>query len=263
MSLSSKDLDDLRYAKTLLVHPNLATKLINVVGTPIEKGLELLPANWSAVVGHATRTALQKALDLAISTMDDCGVVPPRDMFHKIAATVTGAVGGAMGFPGLAVELPLSTMVILRSIADVARSEGERIKTIPSKLACIEVFALGGRSKTDAAAETSYFAVRAALARAVTEAADFIAEKGIAQEGAPAVVRLIAQIASRFDVAVSEKAAAQAMPIVGAAGGAVINLLFVDHFQNMARGHFTVRRLERQHGAEAVREAYGALHVSD
>ena len=168
-----------------------------------------------------------------------------------------------MGFPGLAVELPLSTMIILRSIADVARSEGERIKTIPSKLACIEVFALGGRSKTDNAAETSYFAVRSALARAVTEAADFIAEKGIAQEGAPAVVKLIAQIASRFDVAVSEKAAAQAMPIVGAAGGAIINLLFVDHFQNMARGHFTVRRLERQHGPDAVRGAYGALHVSD
>ena len=57
----------------------------------------------------------------------------------------------------------------------------------------------------------------------------------------------------------SEKAAAQAIPIVGAAGGAVINLLFIDHFQTMARGHFTVRRLERQHGVDAVREAYGAL----
>ncbi len=263
MSLSSKDLDDLQYAKTLLEHSNLATRLINVMGTPLEKGLELLPANWSAVVGQATRTALQKALDLAIRTMDERSVVPARDMFHRIAATMTGAVGGAMGLPGLAIELPLSTIVILRSIADVARSEGERIETIPSKLACIEVFALGGRSKTDHAAETSYFAVRSALARAVTEAADFIAEKGIAQEGAPAVVKLIAQIASRFDVAVSEKAAAQAMPIVGAVGGAIINLLFVNHFQNLARGHFTVRRLERQHGPDAVRGAYVTLPVSD
>ena len=256
MSFSEKDRADLRYARALLEHPSLAIRLIDVIGTPIEKGLELLPANWSMVVGQATRTALHKALDVAVRTMDDHGVVPPRDLFHKIAATVTGAVGGAMGFPGLAIELPISTMVILRSIADVARSEGERITTLPAQLACLEVFALGGRSKTDDAAETSYFAVRSALARAVTEAAEFIAEKGIAHESAPAVVKLIAQIASRFDIAVSEKAAAQAMPIVGAAGGAVINLIFVDHFQNMARGHFTVRRLERQHGVEAVREAY-------
>jgi hypothetical protein len=263
MSLSSKDLDDLRYAKTLLENPSLGIKLFNVVGTPIEKGLELLPANWSAVVDHATRNALQKALDVAIRTMNDHGVVPPRDMLHKIAATITGAVGGAMGLPGLAIELPISTMVILRSIADVARSEGELITTLPAKLACIEVFALGGRSRTDDATESSYFAVRSALARAVTEAADFIAEKGIVEGGAPAVVRLIAQIASRFDVAVSEKVAAQAVPIVGAAGGAVINLLFVDHFQNMARGHFTVRRLERQHGEEAVRAAYGRLRLTD
>jgi len=39
-------------------------------------------------------------------------------------------------------------------------------------------------------------------------------------------------------------------------GGAVINTLFIEHFQTMARGHFMVRRLERVHGAEAVRLAY-------
>jgi hypothetical protein len=58
---------------------------------------------------------------------------------------------------------------------------------------------------------------------------------------------------------VSEKVAAEAVPIVGAAGGAVINLLFIDHFQNMARGHFIVRRLERAYGAELVRAEYDRL----
>ena len=41
-----------------------------------------------------------------------------------------------------------------------------------------------------------------------------------------------------------------------AAGGALINAIFVQHFQDMARGHFTVRRLERIYGTEAVRRAY-------
>jgi len=50
--------------------------------------------------------------------------------------------------------------------------------------------------------------------------------------------------------------AAQAVPIVGAAGGAGINLLFLDHFQETARGHFVVRRLERRYGKERVRSAY-------
>ena len=142
---------------------------------------------------------------------------------------------------------------MLRSIADIGRSEGEQIRSIESRLACIEVFALGGRLQSDDASELGYFAVRTALARAMAEAAQFIAERGVAREGAPVLVKLVAQIAARFEVVVSEKAAAQALPLIGAAGGAIVNLLFIDHFQDMARGHFIVRRLERTWGAEAVR----------
>ena len=40
---------------------------------------------------------------------------------------------------------------------------------------------------------------------------------------------------------------------------AVINLLFIDHFQDIARGHFIVRRLERTYGADIVKQAYLAL----
>ena len=125
---------------------------------------------------------------------------------------------------------------------------------------CLSVFALGStRDTRDDAAESGYFAVRSALATAVTEAARHIAQKGLAKEGAPALVRLVALIAARFGVVVSEKAAAQAIPILGAAGGALINTIFIGHYQDMARGHFTVRRLERLHGELAVREAYDQL----
>ena len=103
--------------------------------------------------------------------------------------------------------------------------------------------------------------VRAALARTISEAAQYIAEKGIAKEGAPVLVRLIAVLASRFGVIVSEKAAAQAIPLIGAAGGALINTIFIDHFQNMARGHFIIRRLERQYGKELVRQEYDQLKI--
>jgi len=47
--------------------------------------------------------------------------------------------------------------------------------------------------------------------------------------------------------------------VIGAAGGALINTLFIGHYQDMARGHFIVRRLEKIHGAEPVRLAYEDL----
>jgi hypothetical protein len=257
--MTPEDLRDLEAAKARLERPSFASRVTSLIGTPIERGLDLLPANWSALVADATQTALRKALDAAVATIDAGHVRPPSNLAHKLAVAATGAGGGALGLAALPIELPISTAVMLRSIADIARSEGEHVRTIETRLACLEVFALGGTAKSDDAAETGYFAVRLALARAVSEAAEFIAERGIAQEGAPAIVRLLAEIASRFGATVSEKAAAQAIPIIGAAGGAVVNVLFMDHFQDVARGHFVVRRLERAYGAAEVREAYLAL----
>jgi hypothetical protein len=150
---------------------------------------------------------------------------------------------------------------MLRSIADIARREGENIGAVESQLACLEVFALGGRSRSDDAAETGYFAVRSALASCVSEAARHIAQRGLSQKGAPALVRFISAVASRFGVVVSEKAAAMTVPALGAAGGALANSIFIRHFQNVARGHFIVRRLEREYSQQVVRRAYEALEL--
>jgi hypothetical protein len=94
------------------------------------------------------------------------------------------------------------------------------------------------------------------LAKSVSEAAQYITERGLVEEGAPALVRFITQLAGRFGVTVSEKLAAQAVPVIGAAGGAALNVLFIDHFQDMARGHFIVRRLERIYSPALVRAEY-------
>jgi hypothetical protein len=259
MNLSEKDVVDLRYAKSLLENPGLAAKITGIIGMPIEKGFALLPAAWSDVVNQATKTALEKALHFALLTLGDKVGRGSSDMMHKMIVAVTGGTGGAFGLAALSVELPVSTTVMLRSIADIARSEGEQIKEPRVKLACLEVFALGGKSTRDNAAETGYFAVRAALARTVSEAARYMAGQGVAREGAPAMVRFITKIASRFSITVSEKIAAQAVPLIGAVGGVAVNTMFLDHFQDMARGHFIVRRLERFYGPEVVKRAYGNM----
>jgi hypothetical protein len=168
----------------------------------------------------------------------------------------SGAVGGAFGLPALIVELPVATTIMLRSIADIARSEGEDLRTPEAKLQCIQVLALGGKSKGDDAADAGYFAARAGLARVVGEAAKRAAASQAGARSASVLARMISAVAARFSVVVSEKIAVQAVPVVGALGGATINGLFIAHYQHMARGHFTVRRLERQYGTQAVRAAY-------
>jgi len=259
MQISNKELQDLRYAKSLLENVSLAVKISNAIGKTIEKGFKLLPANWSEVVSRATKNALDQALKIAVATMDDHGPKISSNSLHKLIVAATGAGGGAFGLAGLPVELPVSTTIMLRSIADIARSEGEQIKSPGAQLACIEVFALGGSSQADDAAETGYFAVRASLAKAISEASKHIAEKGLSEKGAPVIVRFIAQVASRFGFTVSEKVAAQAIPAIGAAGGAIVNTLFIDHYQDMARGHFIVRRMERKYSPEFVRDIWPKL----
>jgi len=256
MTFQETDLNDLKEAKALMENPGIAAKITNLLGTPIEKGFELLPDNWNVKIGALTQEALSKAINAAVFTIKDSHGEEASNIWHKIAVATTGGIGGFFGLPALAVELPISTTIMLRSIADIARSEGETISKIESQIACLEVFALGGPSKSDDASESGYFAIRAALGRSVSKAAEYIAEKGVAEEGAPALVRLIIKIAERFSIQVSEKAAAQVVPAIGAAGGAIINTLFIDHFQDMARGHFIVRRLERKYGKEIVEETY-------
>ncbi len=257
--IAGADRTDLRYAKGLLERTSLAIRISNLVGIPIERSIELLPKRASTMLTNATRRALSTALRFALATLDDRPGEPSTDGAHKALVAATGAVGGLFGMPAIAIELPVSTTIMLRSIADVARSEGEHITTPETRLACLEVFALGGRTKGDDAAESAYFAIRVALARALTEAAEFLAQRGMAQEGAPAVLRFIVQVAARYGLVVSEKTAAQALPLLGAVGGAALNTLFMDHFQDVARGHFIVRRLERAYDREIVRRTYAEL----
>ena len=107
---------------------------------------------------------------------------------------------GLSGLAALPLELPISTTIMLRSIADVARSEGEDLDQPESKLACLEVFALGGSSPADDSVETGYYAVRSALATTLADAAQHISQRGLSTEGAPALIRFLAEIASRFGI---------------------------------------------------------------
>jgi hypothetical protein len=121
--MTEEDLEALRAAAATLEHPSLAARLGNIAGKPIELVGRALPEPASKAVSAATTKALQAALVVALRTMEKEPKAASR-LLHKALAAASGAVGGGFGLAALPVELPISTIIMLRSIGDVARSEG-------------------------------------------------------------------------------------------------------------------------------------------
>ncbi len=255
---------ELRIAARKLETQSLAMKVAEKLGMPVETLLHMLPKGAQKSVTTAVQKALEQCLRVALKVGSKAGVVNrlavrhPRA--HTAAVAVSGAVGGFFGLPGMVIELPITTTVMLHSIVEIARSQGEDLNHPYGALACLEVFALGpgkddGRAHRDAL-ESAYYVSRTALAQATREASSYLVQKGMAKEGAPALVSFLSRVATRFGLEVSEKVAAELIPIAGAAGGLTLNILFSNHFQRVAEGHFVVRRLERKYGTEVVRLNY-------
>ena len=260
-TLSLAELKVLWRAVRVLERGSLVARLSELTGEPISKLLRRMPKVVSRQIHSVVRAALWQALEVALYKMDS-SPLEPGALGFRVFSGITGGVSGFFGLASLAVELPVTTTLMLRSIAGIAQSEGEDLTQPGARLACLEVFALGPRSREQKqevlATETTYYATRAFLAKAVGEAAQAFAERGVAQQSSPVIVELITAVGSRFGLVVSEKAAATAIPLVGAIGGAAVNLAFMEHFQKLAHAHFAIRRLERRHGPAEVHRVYEA-----
>ena len=255
--LQRVDMEELVRARDLLSNPGLAAKITHAIGVPLDRGISLLPAEVKSTINASATKAIGAAATVAFASMDTrvLGAVASNRL-HKFMAASAGAMGGVFGLPALAIELPITTSIILRSIADIARSEQVDLKDPQTRVECLTVFALGGPGSGDDAAESGYYAVRIALANSVAEVAQFIAARSGAEVSAPALSNFVSKISLRFSAQVSQKIAAQVAPFLGAVGGAFINTLFIRHYQDMARGHFIVKRLEALYGKDAVQQAF-------
>jgi hypothetical protein len=269
-TLSEADLRALQDAKNVLENPGLTAQITNLIGSPIEAVLKRLPAGFHRKLSGALEAAMLKLADTVTYTIKDAPThdatgaeaggshARPANTLHTLGVMVSGGIGGFFGPWAMLAEVPVTTGIIFRSIADIARSQGEQVSDMTTRMACIEVFALGGKSAEDDATESGYYAARAALAQQVRAASDFLA-KGAHDKSAPVLLALVRKVAERLGVQYTEKLGAQLLPVIGAAGGAAINTIFIRHFQAMAKGHFAVRRLERKYGKDMVEATYRAL----
>ena len=258
LALSPADEEALAQAVRTLEHVNFAARVADITGEPITRAIRWMPASASRRVDQAVQTAVINCLNAAIETLDDVPLSRPAKRRSAAFVGVTGGVGGAFGLLALPAELPVTTTIMLRSIADIARHEGEDLKDIGARLACLEVFALSS-SGGELSGEVGYYATRAVIARLTEDVIAQLLQRGAASSASPAAGALVSAIVNRFGLVVSDRLAASAVPIIGAVGGAVVNVLFINHFQSVAQAHFTVRRLERRHGPDAVRSRYDEL----
>ncbi|MBO1323866.1 EcsC family protein [Acetobacter sp. TBRC 12305] len=241
--LSGQDLGELEHALAEVesgrgVLIRLADLMGGAVGHAARlglRGLGMAPGFEDKLRGLA-EAAVARAFDVAVLGMGgvaDTVMEEPRWRAPALqaAVAVSGAVGGFTGLAGLAPDISFTTLTIMREIARIAREEGEDMNDPDARRACLEVFALKAfpNRRNGEESELGYFSARAVL------------------RGRP-VVMLIAEVASHYGLALGQKLSLQLMPVAGALCGASLNTAFFNHYRALARAHFTIRRLEREHG---------------
>ncbi len=259
-----------------LERPGRLVEFLNTMGKPAEAIIKALPPWASSRIERALQRTLLDAVGWAAKTLDGSlhsdeknvstlsnVVVKSRGAMHVTAAAILGGFGGAFGIAALPLELPVTTLVILRSIAAIARDFDADLDDPVTRLECVSVLSLGGPALSDDAMESSYLTSRLGLALLLRDAGRFISGKttfqlaeALARGAAPEVTRLIAAIANRFGYMVLDLAYAEMVPIAGAVGGAALNGYFARFFNQIAYYHFGLRRLERIYGEDTVQEIY-------
>lgn len=221
-------------------------KLTEYVGDKVEEFLKKLPEGWQKTIEASADSALHAAYAAAATAhaTQDTGSYLDRTLavfhgegWHKLAAGVSGAIGGAGGLATTLADLAVTTTLIMRSIQQIAIGHGEDIQSEEVRLRCLEVFGFGGPLAEDDQVETGLFGVRMALRGKTMET-------------------VIRTIAPRFGLVVSEKVMAQAAPVLGAVTGAAINTAFTGYYQQMAHVQFRLRKLEKRHDLEQVRACF-------
>ncbi|HEY8270670.1 MAG TPA: EcsC family protein [Pseudobdellovibrionaceae bacterium] len=253
--LSRREQEFIQTAAQFLEHPGFMIQLANAFGKPLDLLQKTLPQNVQEKIASLVEKSLKKTLEISISTLPKAEdpSLPRQPLLqarhHTFAAAALGAIGGFFGPGTIAIELPITTGIMFRSIANTAQSFGEDLQDSHVRLECLQIFAMGSpQSKADDAMKSAYFSQRLAFYSFITKAS----EKG----AATLLARFITRVASEYQIVVAEKILAETLPILGAAGGAVINSSFTHYFNQTAYYHFGLRYLERKYGLESVQQVY-------
>jgi len=204
--------------------------ILQKLGGKVEAQMGLLPAPLRKQVEALTLATLERALGLAAlgRHAPDMG-----ETAAPIAAALSGAAGGAGGLVTSVAELPVTITLILGTIRAAAEAEGFDPDDPATKAEILRCFASGTPLGGDDGVNTAFVGARFAVTGA-------------------ALNRLVAALAPKIAATLSQKLAAQAVPVLGAVSGAALNAAFLTHYRELARIRFRLLRLSQDHGADRV-----------
>lgn len=199
--------------------------MVNRFGGLAESQFQRLPPEAQRAARRAVERALMVAYRACASTEIGTGRRhwSASDRAHRALAVLSGGIGGLFGAAGYS-ELPLAITTILRSIRAVARDYGYDPDDPDIAKECLAVFASGGPGLEDDGADTAFLAARIALTGGSLE-------------------RIVARVAARLSVVAGQKIGTQALPLLGAVGGAAVNYAYMNFYTEMAHVHFGLKRL--------------------
>ncbi len=213
-------------------------KVVGYAGSQAENMLEKLPDGVKDAIEAATERALEMAYRGAEATGRSALLPDIGRNGHVIAAVASGAAGGFGGLGTAVVELPVTVGIIFAAIQKVARAEGFDPEDDAVRRQCLMVFAAGDPADPADDGMNSSFLMSRAMVSGAT------------------VHRLIATVAPRLATVLTEKLAAQTLPLLGSVAGAGINYAFTRYYVELAEIRFALLRLGRAHGDEGVALAF-------
>ena len=255
--LSPQHREALARAVKRLENPSLAKHIAEWAGQPVGRALIKAPGPLKAKFDKAAETAILRCLDVAVKSLKPTKK-PPMTRVASMIAGLSGGFGGALGVAGIA------DRASRHHRADAARHRQYSAPlwggfVAPGGAPRLRR-SLRARRQGIEKRDSAWLLHLAGRARPVVErSGGLLRGAGRRPRFPPAIHRFAAEIAARFGLVLSERVAVSAVPVIGALGGAALNVVFMNYFQDIARGHFAVRRLERLYGADVVQEEYQRL----
>ncbi len=228
-------------AEIYLSSRSVLSSIVATLGDLVHRGLAMVPEEWRGPIAAKVHETLVFVQSAAVVNMEDAPGQGSKDWLYAATVIASGIAGGAGGFPALLVELPITTGLMLRSIADIGRSHGERLEDPLFRATCIEVFAYGASIEEDD-----------------EDLAFLVARLGAAQ-ATEATAEMIAKVAARYAAALGPQIAARSVPLTGAFLGAALNWAYMSFYQSMAQVLFTLLPIERKHEPAQVRSCFASV----
>ncbi len=274
-ALNAHELRFIEEAASFLEKPSSLVSATDWLGKPLDKLQNYLPENLEQMVKNAVKRALKTALQVAVQSLPQQKIIPislsaalhanQRSAWkHTAAVTTTGALSGVLGSASMMVELPVTTSLILRSIASTAQQWGHDLSQAEIQMQCLYVFTMGSaQTNRDDEMDSAYISARLAYHGLIREMAGFVSSHSlkevflVLEKGTlPALVKFASLLLPSLERTLVRSILSKAVPIVSAVGSAALNAGFCQYFTKAARFHFGLMHLEDVHGRELVHAHY-------